>query len=192
MNKPADTAPDGGPLTIADDAIARHAVFTELFKHALACDQTRVTNMLISDAQSQLRKAGDATSHHTHTHEEAIDPATGVQPVCNWFHRTYMKALYDFAAAMDSVQEGDKTLLDRMIIFGFTDHGKPRIHSALDMPVITFGSGNGRMKTGMHINRPGDTICRVGFTVLQAMGVPGASYGVASNRVTTPITEILA
>jgi hypothetical protein len=192
MAKPIDTAPDGGPLTLAEEAMKRHDVFTQLFMHALACDQTRVVNLLIAEPMSQLRRIADPTSHHTHTHEEHIDEATGVQPNCNWFQQAYMKGLHDFAAAMDSIKEGDKTMLDRMVIFAYTDHGKPRIHSALDMPVITIGNGDGRMKTGMHINRPGDTVCRVSFSVLQAMGVSGGAWATGSNKVNTPISEVLA
>jgi hypothetical protein len=106
--------------------------------------------------------------------------------------RLHIKALHDFAATLDGIQEGDKTMLDRMLVFAYTDHGAPRLHSVRNYPLMTLGSGDGRIKTGMHIPRPGDAVTRVGLTIQQAMGVPISSWGTKSNHVTSPISEILA
>ena len=93
---------------------------------------------------------------------------------------------------LDGVKEGDKSLLDHMILFAYTDHGAPRLHSVRNYPFITIGDGNGRMKTGMHFPTPGDTAARVTFTIQQAMGVPVSSWGTGSNHVTSPISGVLA
>jgi hypothetical protein len=179
-------------LTLATDAMKRHNLFATLLTHALACGQTRVTNLAITQGMSGLLREGDSTNHHTYTHEELIDPEVGYQVKCAWFQELYMQALHDFAASLDSIQEGDKTLLDRMVLFAFTDHAAPRLHSMRNLPIITIGSGNGRLKTGMHIPRPGDAVTRVSYTIQQAMGVPVGEWGKGSNRVSTPITEVLA
>jgi hypothetical protein len=134
---------------------------------------------------------GDTTSHHTYTHEEAIDPVLGYQPKCAWFTTQYMRCLSEFATILNGIQEGDKSLLDRMIVFAFTEHGAPRMHSLLNYPVITLGSGSGHIRTGMHIAAVGDAVTRVGLTVQQAMGVPVSSWGTRSNRVTSPYSEVL-
>jgi hypothetical protein len=195
---PACTKPDRPPkedrqaLSLATDAIARHDLFATLLTHALACGQTRVVNLCITQGMSGLRKEGDPTNHHTYTHEEQIDAALGYQVKCAWFQSLYMQALHSFAATLDGIQEGDRTLLDRMVIFAYTDHGAPRLHSLRNYPIITLGSGNGRMKTGMHVPKPGDAATRVTLTVQQAMGVPISSWGTGSNRVTSPISEVLA
>jgi hypothetical protein len=182
---------DGHVVTLTREALARHDLFTQLYAHALACDQTRVVNLSISLSFSGLRRDGDPVSHHTWTHEEPPDPQTGIQPICGWFQQQYMKALHDFAAVFDSIQEGDKTLLDRMIVFAFTDHGKPRFHSLQDMPIFTLGSGNGRLKTGLHVPRQGEAATRVSYTVQQAMGMPVSIWGTGSNRITSPIPGML-
>jgi len=188
-------APDqdeGKPVSLALDAMARHDLFCGLMAHALACGQTRVVNLSITQGMSGLRREGDPTNHHTYTHEEPIDAKLGYQVKCAWFQRTYMTGLAHFASLLDGIREGDRTLLDRMILFAYTDHGAPRLHSLRNYPFITFGSANGRLKTGMHIARPGDAATRVTLTVQQAMGVPVSAWGVGSNRVTSPITEVLA
>ena len=182
---------DGHVVTLTREALVRHDLFTQLFAHALACDQTRVVNLSMSLSFSGLRRDGDPVSHHTWTHEEPPDPKTGIQPICGWFQQTYMKALLDFAAAFDSIQEGDKTLLDRMVVFAFTDHGKPRFHSLQDMPIFTLGSGNGRLKTGLHVPRQGEAATRVSYTVQQALGMPVSVWGTGSNRITSPIPGML-
>jgi hypothetical protein len=81
-------------------------------------------------------------------------------------------------------------MLDRMMLLAFTDHGAPRLHSLRNYPFMTFGSADGRMKTGMHIAAPGDAATRVGLTVQQIMGVPVSAWGVGSNRVSRPYSEV--
>jgi hypothetical protein len=183
---------DKQALTLASEAMARHDLFAGLLAHALACGQTRVVNLSITQGMSGLRKEGDPTNHHTYTHEEPIDPVLGYQVKSAWFQSLYLNALYNFAKTLDDIHEGDRTLLDRMVLFAFTDHGAPRLHSLRNYPVITLGSGNGRLKTGMHIPKPGDAVTRVGLTIQQAMGVPISAWGTGSNRVTSPISEVQA
>jgi hypothetical protein len=178
-------------LTLATDAMARHDLFAELLAHALACGQTRVVNLAITQGMSGLLREGDSTNHHTLTHEEPIDAVQGYQIKCAWFQSLYMQGLSRFASAMDAIREGDRTMLDRMVLFAYTDHGAPRLHSLRNLPIITIGSGNGGLKTGFHIPRPGDAATRVSFTVQQAFGVPVGSWGTGSNRITSPISEVL-
>ncbi len=177
--------------TLAVDAMARHNLFAQLIAHALACGQTRVANLSITQGMSGLRKEGEPSNHHTYTHEEPIDPVLGYQPKAAWFQMLYMKGLYDFAMAMDGIQEGDKTLLDRSILYAYTDHGAPRLHSVRNYPFVLLGSANGRMKTGLHVADPGGAATRVGFTAMQAMGVPLNSWGVNSNHVSSPLSDVL-
>ena len=103
-----------------------------------------------------------------------------------------MRALHDFIATLDSIQEGDKTMLDRMVVYAFTDHSAPRLHSLRNYPQLIIGSGGGRFKTGLHVPRQGDAATRVGLTLQIGMGVPVSAWGTGSNRVTNPISEVLA
>ena len=190
--KPAQAKNDDGhPLTLALEAMERHNIFAGLLAHALACGQTRVVNLAITQGMSGLRKEGDTTSHHTQTHEEPVDSTLGYQKNCAWFQGLYMQALADFATTFDGIKEGDKSMLDRMVIFAFTDHGAPRLHSVRNYPLMTLGTGDGRMKVGMHVPKSGDAVTRIGLTVMQAMGVPLSAWGTQSNRVTSPIAEVL-
>jgi hypothetical protein len=183
---------DGHMVTLTDEAMVNHDLFTKLFVHALACDQTRVVNLNISVGLTGLRRAGDPSSHHVYTHEEPVDPKLGYQPICGWFEKRYMQGLHDYCAAFDNYKEGDRSLLDRMLIFAYTDHGSPRYHSLTNDPMITIGSAAGRMKTGMHIRRVGEPATRVSYTVMQAMGVSLSAWGTHSNAVNSPVPGVLA
>jgi len=60
------------------------------------------------------------------------------------------------------------------------------------MPMMTFGSGSGRLKTGLHIAAQGEPTSRVGLTLQQVMGVPVSSWGTDSMQTSKTITEIIA
>ena len=178
--------------TLATVAMERHDIFAGLIAHALACGQTRNFTLSITQGMSGLRKEGEPSSHHGYTHEEPIDPVLGYQIKCDWFSMLYMQHLAKFIKALDDIKEGDKSMLDRMMVMAFTDHGAPRLHSLRNYPVMLFGSVDGRMKTGMHIAAPGDAVTRVGLTVQQVMGVSVSEWGVGSNKVNRPYQEVFA
>jgi len=158
----------------------------------LACDQTRVVNLVYNDMTSSLRREGSQMVHHIYTHEEAIDEELGYQPNATFFVTRCMMGLADYLAALDSIREGDKTLLDRILIYGITDTGYAKVHSVENMPQITAGGANGRIKTGIHYAGKGDPTTRVGLTVQQALGLPINSWGTDSMATSKTITEVLA
>jgi Protein of unknown function (DUF1552) len=195
---PACTKPEvaiednGKALTLATELMARYDLFGEIVTHALACDQTRVANLAFNPQTGSMRRDGEAPSHHVYTHEEPIDPKLGYQVHCAWFQQLEFEHLYKFATMLDGVKEGDRSLLDHTILWAYTDHVAPRVHSLHNYAFITIGDGNRRIKTGMHFPMPGDAATRMTLTIQQAMGVPISSWGTGSNHVTSPISGVLA
>jgi hypothetical protein len=175
-----------------DGVIKNNKLFSQLLAFALACDQTRVINISFSDAQSSLRKAGDSTTHHILTHEEAIDEKLGYQPRATWFTTTIMGGLADTAKALSSIKEGNGTLLDRVLLFASSDGGLAKIHSTENIPVLTLGGAGGRMKTGIHVRAKGDAVSRAGLTVQQVMGVSIGSWGTQSMQTSKAFPEVMA
>ena len=169
-----------------------HKQFATLLSHALACGQTRIFHVTLGNAFSTLRLPGEPSAYHALTHEEPIDPELGYQPKCKAIGEQCMGFFVELLQALDSIQEGEGTLLDRSLVYAFTDHGEARLHSMKNLPVFTAGSAGGRLKTGLHISAEGDAATRVGFTIQKALGVVTNKWGVESNEVSTPFSEVLA
>ncbi len=198
MQKPAPleacTVPgepaEAKPGSVVMDADANNRLFGALVAHALACGQTRVFSIDVGAAG--LRKQGSSLTWHMLTHEEPVDEAIGYQKESTWFMNWANSAFAGFLKELDSIPEGDGTVLDRVLVLWQTDHGDARIHTMDALPVMTVGSAGGRIKTGLHVSAHGDPATRVGLTVQQAMGVPISAWGDRSNETSKTITEVLA
>ncbi len=187
-NKNEKEAPLG---SVVDDAMENHRLFAALLAHTVACGQTRVFNLMLSSAQSNFRETGSADTFHVVTHEEGTDAVLGYQPKTYWFQQQTVEALRVFLMAFDGIKEGPGTLLDRCLIFNSTDTGYAKLHAIDNIPLMTFGSAAGRLKTGYHIAATGDSVTRVGLTCQQAMGMQVGRWGSGGNQTNKPFSELL-
>lgn len=185
--------PAEGPVGVELETVeANHAMMADLLTIALACNQTRVFNMLFSQSLSMVRRAGEAHTHHTLTHEEPVDAKLGYQAEVAWYNVRSMEALARFISAFGKVKEGAGTLLDNTLIFANSDTNNAKVHSVDGVPVMFIGRAGGRLKTGLHVVGGGDPISRVGLTALQVMGLKLPTWGTASLRTAKTITEVVA
>jgi hypothetical protein len=168
-----------------------HRMMTRILTMALACNQTKVFNMVYNDAFSRIRRPGETYTHHVLTHEEQADPKLGYQPQAFWFNCRSMEACADFIAAFKAIREGDGTLLDNTLVYAGSETSFARIHSVDNIPIMSFGKAGGRIKTGLHVVGNGDPSTRVAFTMMQVMGLGLEAWGTKSLRVTKPVSEIL-
>lgn len=174
------------------EVTANHRLFAKILAHALACDQTRVFNIMLTDGLSQLRFAGEANTHHLFTHEDAIDEKLGFQPNVARFFPPILGIFNNLLAELDGIREGDKTLLDRTLVLNYTDSGYAKNHTTDNIPMLTAGSAGGRLKTGIHFAAAkGDPVTRLSLTVQQALGVPISSFGTESNTTSRIITDVM-
>jgi len=186
--KKPDEIPTG---TDVDMVAANHKLFAQILAHALACDQTRVMNISFSDGASSLRKKGEPTTQHIHTHEDPIDEKLGYQPGAAWFEEQVMLSFAALLEALQSVKEGDSTLLDRTVVMALSECGYAKQHTLESIPIfLAGGKGSGKIKTGIHVKGDGEPGTRVGLTVQQAMGLPVNAWGVGSMRTARPLTEL--
>jgi hypothetical protein len=169
-----------------------HRLMARILAHALACNQTRVFNMVFSDFTSSLRKHGSAETHHGITHEETADSKLGYQVEASWFVAQSMAGWADFLTALDDIPEGAGTLLDNTIVFAHSDTQFARAHTLDGIPMMTGGRGGGQLRTGLHIAGNGDAVTRAGLTLQQVMKVPVERWGTGSLETAKPITDLLA
>lgn len=169
----------------------RHEIMTKLMVMAVACDQTRVFNMAYAGETAATSKPGYEKPHHTATHEEPTDPKLGYQKEVSWFTRRAMESWAYYVQALASVKEGDGTLLDNVLIYALSDISYAKVHSLDGIPMFTAGRAGGRIKTGLHVAGNKDPGTRLGYTLMQVMGVDTPSWGHQSNTTSKEIGEIL-
>jgi hypothetical protein len=172
--------------------VENHRLMAQLLALALACDQTRVFNVVFSDATSSLRMPGAKETHHMLTHTEQRDPKLGYQPQSTVFVMHSMEALATFLAALEGVREGDGTLLDSCLVLAHSESSDAMSHSVTGLPLLLAGKAGGRVRPGVHVRGAGEPSARVGLTVLQAMGLRVDRFGVRQNEASRPISAVLA
>jgi hypothetical protein len=168
-----------------------HKLMANILAHALACNQTKVFNMVYSDWFSSLRKQGSAETEHGTTHNESNDEKLGYQVEVSWFVEQAMNGWSTFVQTLDSIPEGKGTLLDNTIVFAHSDVQFARGHTIDGIPMMTAGSGGGRLKTGLHIAGNGEVVTRLGLTLQQVMKVPVDRWGTGTMQTSKPISEIV-
>lgn len=179
------------PQVDIESVAKNHRLMTELLAMALMCDQTRTFNMGFNNSQSSLTFLGGTVSHHQLTHEEPVDAKLGYQIEATRMIERIMGEWAYFVSYMDQVKEGDKSLLDNMLVLAHTETTFARRHTVDSLPMMLAGMGGGRVNSGLHVAGQGATVSKVVLTTMQAMGVPVDRWGTGGNEVNRPITELL-
>ncbi len=174
-----------------DNVTHNHKLMVDLLVMALACDNSRSFNMNFNQGASGLTREGSSITHHQLTHEEPLDVVLGYQPNATFFVNKIMESWAYLVQALDSVQEGDRTLLDNSIVFAHTETEFAKFHTVDNLPMMTAGSGGGRLRTGIRVDGAGSPVSRVGLTLQQVMGVSVDRWGVGSMDTNKPIKEIV-
>ena len=166
-----------------------------LIQLAFACDLTRVVTFTAPVPQCpELGYPGNMT-FHGYAHE-SVDPAS-----CgNAFSPTAERAMTDLdawhaghvahlVAQLDSVPEGDGTMLDHTVVCWLTELATPT-HQHHDAAVVLIGGCNGFFQTGRYLRYPrtqpnpiagfpltGPAHNRLFVSLLHAMGQTDDSFG---------------
>lgn len=167
-------------------------VMARLLAMSLACNQTRVFNCVHTPGSSETYIAGDSKIYHQYTHDEPTDAQLGYQPMSSKLAGMVMEGLGEFLREMDSIKEGDGTLLDNMLVMAFSDTGYAKIHSLENIPVLLAGGAGGKHKAGQHIASKGESVTRISLTAQQIMGAPVGEFGTGAMKTSRPITEVMA
>ncbi|HET6281195.1 MAG TPA: DUF1552 domain-containing protein [Polyangia bacterium] len=121
---------------------------------ALACNMTRVITMLWSAAASQqtFPWLGINTGHHTMSHEGDADKANtaSLVKVSSWYAQQFVYLL----DRMDSINDGDGTLLDHSIVPWTNELSKGNTHSPNNIPWVLAGGAAKYFPTGRLIQYP--------------------------------------
>lgn len=186
-------APDAVPKSVTVDVVNSNSkTMARLLAMGLACNQTRVFNMVHTPGLSTAYIGGETKTYHQITHDEPTDAKLGFQPKTSELAGKIMQAFGEFLHEMDAIKEGDGTLLDHSLIMAFSDTGYAKIHAIENIPIIFAGGANGAHRTGHHIATKGESVSRIALTAQQMVGVPVGEFGMGAMKTARPIEEIMA
>lgn len=160
------------------DITEKTRLMLDIMVLAFQSDASRVATFMFGNAASNRNFSfleGVRGNHHSISHHRN-DPRQMDQyaRIATW----HMEQYAYFLERLDSIKEGDGTLLDNsMILFasGLRDGNR---HAPSNLPVVLAGKAGGRLKTGQHIVFSENTpLANLHLSMMHVMGVPAPSFG---------------
>lgn len=181
----------GTPSLLIEEVMTTHRLMVDMLVLALACDQTRVFNLTLWRLFSDVHYPGEEVGYHQLTHDEAVDPTLGYQPLSQRFLVRAMEGWKYLLGALNDVDEGDGTLLDHIAVFAHSGTEFPKEHGTQNIPMLLAGSASGRLNTGLHVRGGASPTSRMALTLQQVMGVPAGTWGVGEAETSSPVSELV-
>lgn len=165
--------PMGTPADYAEHA----RLMFQLQALAFQADLTRISTMMIG-RESSIRsydQIGIPESHHQLSHHRN-DPAT-LEKLTR-IQTYHMGFFAEFIDRLQSMREGDGSVLDRsMIVYG-AGISDSNLHVHERLPVLVVGKGNGSLRTGLHLNyRDNTPVTNLHLALLHRMNVQPGRLG---------------
>lgn len=176
--------PDGEPL------VARMKAMSDLIALALACDVSRVFTVHFSGSAANpvFHEVDVFEGNHVLSHEG--DAAQDEMVRSTIFAMEQFNVL---VGALDSVSEGDHSLLHQSAVMASSDTSDGALHSVNDYPLLVAGAGGGFLKSpGVHYASDGENTSKVLLSLVRAMNIPATEFGGGGGYVTESCTAIEA
>ncbi len=181
-NRPAATMPrpaDGLPEDLREHA----RLMCDLIAIAFQTDRTRVASLILArDLSAQIYPFLDVKDgHHTASH----DNNSAAYERITSFHLSQLAYL---AAKLDSMPEGDGTVLDNSCLMWLSNMYVGRTHDNSRLPLVLAGGLGGTLKTGRSLNyrKAGDDNRRMSnlyVSLMDRIGVKTDKFGDSSARL---------
>jgi hypothetical protein len=175
------TAPD--LLVTSDDAIPELVGnMVDLAAAALVCDVARIATIQFGFGGGKWRFAWEGINMNCHddvAHKDTSD--TGSTPENTMrvvkMNQWYASQVARLAKTLDSVPEGDGTVLDNTLIVWANELGRGD-HSPSNIPIVFIGGASGALPIGGRVIANGTQVFnRLGCSILNLMGIPAAGFG---------------
>ena len=186
LDKPNIQRPaDGIPQDIAEHM----KLMIDILVLGFQTDTTRVATLKLNNDHSALRfpnltsveQAGhgiDYMIHHLLSHSDGRD----------WLkvNQFFMEQLAYLARKLDSIQEGDRTLLDNTMLMHCSSMMAGALHNNDQLPVILLGGAGGKLKGGRaldYTDKPERQLCRLFLSMMDKMDVHPETFGDAKTML---------
>ncbi|MEK6238806.1 MAG: DUF1552 domain-containing protein [Planctomycetales bacterium] len=141
---------------------------------ALQNDLTRVATMMIGPERWDTPTVYEGVfnkpqSHHGLSHAQG---QVQVRENLKKIDRFHVEQFAYLVEKMDSIKEGERSLLDNTVFTLGSGLGDGKTHQYDKLPIVTAGSGGGRFETGRKINCPdGTPLANLWLSYARMMGV---------------------
>ncbi|MDB4809691.1 DUF1552 domain-containing protein [bacterium] len=168
------------------EAFREHArLMYDLMAIGFQTDTTRVATLMLDNAGGNRRytEVGIKDAHHQMSHHQnRIELVEKLQKIDQYLVEQFAY----FLGKLDSIPEGDGTLLDHSMVLygsGISDGNR---HRHEDLPIVLAGGAGGQFKTGSLIRPVGNEVPmgNLFLSMLDAMGTPVDAIGDSSGRLT--------
>lgn len=159
----------GNSAAFPDEAKA----MMDIAVHALACDLTRVASVQLSRGFSGIVHdwVGATQGHHTISHLDGDNRPT-LQAIDTWYAEQFAYML----GQLDSISEGDGTLLDNTLVVWGREMGQTN-HRMQPAPFIMAGGARGGLVTGRALDYDREPHAKLLVSIGQLMGLDINSFG---------------
>ena len=163
----------------------------DLLAAAFSCDMVRFATILWGGATSGKRfpSLGFEDRHHELSHAGDSDTAAKNKLIA--INRWYAERLAYLLAKLDSIPEGNGTMLDNTVVVWGNELAIGNKHSRRDHRWVMAGNAGGFFDTGRLVDVSGRTNNDLWVSIAQAMGHSISSFGSAKHS-TGPITKLHA
>ena len=167
---------DGYP----QDIVEHMRLMSDILVLAFQTDTTRVCTLKLNNDHGTLRfphLGVDYMIHHLLSHTDSED----------WLkvNQFFLEQVAYIAKRMDSIQEGERTLLDNSMLMLCSSMMSGH-HNANELPVVMLGNAGGQIKTGQNLNymeNENRQMCRLFMSMMNKMNVNVDNFGDATESL---------
>ena len=139
---------------------------------AFQTDSTRICSFMYTNAGSNrsyrnlsIREGHHSISHHGKNPEK--------QRKISQINQYHMSLSHHLLAKLDSIEEGEGTLLDNCMVMYGSGIADGNAHAHDDLPIAMFGGGGGTIQTGRYVRlRNGTPLTNLYCSMLERVGAP--------------------
>jgi hypothetical protein len=172
--------PDNG---LPEDIREHMRLMCDIIALAFQSDKTRVATLLLCrDLSGLFYPFLDVrTAHHPSSHDDQSDAYERVS-------RYYVSQLAYLAGRLDSMKEGERTVLDNSCLMFISNMWSGSRHDSSKVPLLLLGGLGGALETGRVLNYldKGDDnrkLCSLYLSLMDRMGVSQKRFGDAQTRL---------
>lgn len=158
-------------------------LMSDMMVLAFQADLTRICTFMFANEGSNrsYRPIGISEGHHELSHHGRQAEKQEKVKQINLFHTRQLAYLLE---KMQSIREGDATLLDNsMIVYGGGISDGDR-HNHDDLPILLAGKGGGTIRTGRHVRYANGTpMTNLFLSMLDRVGVRAETIGDSTGRL---------